>query len=278
LAAFYRRIQIGHVEAGLRTADKWQPSRKRSTAAGALSPTCTLPLPSNPPEPAAEYPRRNRARHRQPVIDALQTVAALPPPPKLPPSSKIGRPTPSDHPSSLWGRRGEGPRLRSSPLTAANFGQPLENICAALALAETYGDALRIVYPVHLNPNVQEPVYRLLRRHSQPVPAAAAGLLAARAPDEAPPGADRSGGLQEEAPGLGVPVLVMRAVTERPEGVQAGTVRLVGADRQRIVSETRRLLDDPAAHAAMAQAINPYGDGKAAGRIVQAILDYRPCN
>jgi UDP-N-acetylglucosamine 2-epimerase len=83
-----------------------------------------------------------------------------------------------------------------------------------------------------------------------------------------------SGGLQEEAPGLGVPVLVLRETTERPEGVQAGTVRLVGTDPVRIVAEARRLLDDPAAHAAMAHAVNPYGDGQAAGRIVRAIMNY----
>jgi UDP-N-acetylglucosamine 2-epimerase (non-hydrolysing) len=84
-----------------------------------------------------------------------------------------------------------------------------------------------------------------------------------------------SGGLQEEAPGLGVPVLVMRQVTERPEGVEAGTVELVGTDRETIIRETRRLLDDPVAHNYMAQAINPYGDGHASERIVQAILDYK---
>ena len=83
-----------------------------------------------------------------------------------------------------------------------------------------------------------------------------------------------SGGIQEEAPGLGVPVLVLRSVTERPEGVQAGTVRLVGADPDVIVAEARRLLDDRQAYAAMAQAVNPYGDGHAAERIVQAILQY----
>ena len=129
------------------------------------------------------------------------------------------------------------------------------------------------MYPVHLNPNVQEPVYRLLN-----------GLpnLFLLPPLDYLPLVNLmrrstlvltdSGGLQEEAPGLGVPVLVMRQVTERPEGVQAGTVRLVGSDQALIVSETRRLLDDPAAYAAMAQAVNPYGDGKAAGRIVNAIL------
>jgi UDP-N-acetylglucosamine 2-epimerase len=83
-----------------------------------------------------------------------------------------------------------------------------------------------------------------------------------------------SGGLQEEAPGLGVPVLVLREVTERPEGIEAGTVRLVGTDRERIVNEARRLLDDSEAHAEMARAVNPYGDGCAAERIVKAILAY----
>ncbi len=83
-----------------------------------------------------------------------------------------------------------------------------------------------------------------------------------------------SGGIQEEAPGLGVPVLVLRQVTERPEGVQSGTVRLVGTDPEAIVTEARRLLDDPQAHAAMAQAVNPYGDGHAAERIVEAILQW----
>jgi UDP-N-acetylglucosamine 2-epimerase len=84
-----------------------------------------------------------------------------------------------------------------------------------------------------------------------------------------------SGGLQEEAPSLGAPALVMRDVTERPEGVQAGTVRLAGTDTQRIISETRRLLDDPSAYAAMARAVNPYGDGHAAERIVRAILEFK---
>jgi UDP-N-acetylglucosamine 2-epimerase (non-hydrolysing) len=155
-----------------------------------------------------------------------------------------------------------------------NFGQPLLNICSALKeLANIYQDDIRIVYPVHLNPNVQEPVHRILgnlpnvilldpldylpmvqlMRHSSLV-------------------LTDSGGLQEEAPAFGVPVLVMRAVTERPEGVLAGTVRLVGTDQQEIVTQARRLLDDPQAYVAMAQAINPYGDGKAAMRIVNAIL------
>jgi UDP-N-acetylglucosamine 2-epimerase len=150
----------------------------------------------------------------------------------------------------------------------------LEDICTALeSLAQSYGDALRIVYPVHLNPNVQEPVYRRLSGFANihllpPLDY----LPMVHFMQRSTLVLTDSGGLQEEAPGLGVPVLVMRQVTERPEGVEAGTVRLVGTDPQRIVAETRRLLDDPQAHAAMAQAINPYGDGHAAPRIVQALL------
>ena len=158
-----------------------------------------------------------------------------------------------------------------------NFGQPLLDICAAFRqLAERYRGRVHFVYPVHLNPNVQEPVYRLLGDIPNftllpPLDYLPMVHMMKRSrlllTD--------SGGLQEEAPGLGVPVLVLREVTERPEGVESGTVRLVGTDTQRIVAEASRLLDDPAAHAAMAQSVNPYGDGRAAERIVNAILAYK---
>ena len=280
LAAFYRRIRVGHVEAGLRTDDKWQPFPEEINRriASVIADLHFAPT---------EQSRQNLLRENippasvivtgNPVIDALQTVAALPPTPEIIALFEtIGLP-PSSLPSPSGGGAGGEGHPRLILVTAhrrENFGRPLENICAALRqLAETYGDALRIVYPVHLNPNVQEPVYRLLD-----------GLpnLFLLPPLDYLPLVNLmrrstlvltdSGGLQEEAPGLGVPVLVMRQVTERPEGVQAGTVRLVGSDQALIVSETRRLLDDPAAYAAMAQAVNPYGDGKAAGRIVNAIL------
>ena len=132
---------------------------------------------------------------------------------------------------------------------------------------------MRLVYPVHLNPNVQEPVYRLLGQVSNITLLDPLDYLPlVQLMKHASLVLTDSGGLQEEAPGLGVPVLVMRAVTERPEGIQAGTVKLVGTDPQRIFIEAQRLLDDPAAHAQMAKAVNPYGDGHAAGRIVGAIL------
>ena len=274
LAAFYRGIRVGHVEAGLRSADKWQPfpeeiNRRVASVAADLhfAPT--------------EWSRQNLLRENipadqilvtgNPVIDALQTVASLPPTPEIIELfTRLGlSPLPA-------GRAEVGPRLLL--VTAhrrENFGQPLEDICTALeSLAREYGDTLRIVYPVHLNPNVQEPVYRRLSGianiHLLPpldyLPMVHFMRRAALVLTD-------SGGLQEEAPGLGVPVLVLRQVTERPEGVDAGTVRLVGTDPRRILAETRRLLDDPQAHAAMAQAINPYGDGHAAPRIVQALLN-----
>ncbi|HSQ17633.1 MAG TPA: UDP-N-acetylglucosamine 2-epimerase (non-hydrolyzing), partial [Anaerolineales bacterium] len=280
LAAFYRRIRVGHVEAGLRTDDKWQPfpeeiNRRVASVAADLhfAPT--------------EWSRQNLLRENipteqiivtgNPVIDALRVVAALPETEQVREIWKrVGgtqNPTPDPSPE----RGGEkSPRLvLVTAHRRENFGQPLEDICTALeSLAESYGEALHIVYPVHLNPNVQEPVYRRLSRIANihllpPLDYLPMVHLMKRATLVL----TDSGGLQEEAPGLGVPVLVMRQVTERPEGVEAGTVRLVGTDPQRIVSETRRLLDDPQAHAAMAHAVNPYGDGHAAPRIVQALLN-----
>jgi UDP-N-acetylglucosamine 2-epimerase (non-hydrolysing) len=156
-----------------------------------------------------------------------------------------------------------------------NFGAPLEHICSSLKqLSEIYQDSIRIVYPVHLNPNVQQPVHRILDGISNLILLEPMDYLPmVQLMRHASLVLTDSGGLQEEAPAFGVPVLVMRQVTERPEGVQAGTVRLVGTDTQEILSQARHLLDDPQAYAQMAHAANPYGDGKAAPRIVNAILE-----
>jgi len=278
LAAYYHHIRVGHVEAGLRTYDKWQPFPEEINRRLASVVTDLHFAPT-------EWARQNLLRENipahqvvvtgNPVIDALYAVVKLPPTPDvLELFNRLG----IAYQSSTTKSAGSQEKPRLVLVTAhrrENFGQPLENICAALdMLARTYGDAIRIVYPVHMNPNVQEPVHRLLggipnitllppldylpmvhlMRH-------AAIVLT------------DSGGLQEEAPALGKPVLVMRAVTERPEGMEAGTVRLVGTDTAQIVSQARNLLDDPVAYLSMAQAINPYGDGKAAPRIVQAIVD-----
>jgi len=271
LLAYYHQIRVGHVEAGLRTGDKWQPfpeeinRRVASTVADLhFAPT--------------DWARGNLLREGvaedrilvtgNPVVDALKMVADMPPTIEV---------------VSLLEKLGQTQSLSNRPrlvmVTAhrrENFGQPLVDICDALrCLAKIYRDEVQFVYPVHLNPNVVEPVYRLLKeipnftllpplnylpmihllKHTN--------LLLTD-----------SGGLQEEAPGLGVPVLVMRRVTERPEGIEAGTVRLVGTTSERIISEARKLLDNPQEYARMAQAVNPYGDGHAAGRIVRAIIDY----
>jgi len=172
----------------------------------------------------------------------------------------------------------ESPEARVILVTAhrrENFGAPLRDICRALReLAERYADAIRIVYPVHRNPNVWGPVHELLGG----VP-----NITLRPPLDYLPNLQLmkraylvitdSGGMQEEAPGLGIPALVLRDVTERPEGVATGALRIVGTDRARIVAEASRLLDDRAAYELMARAENPFGDGHAAERIVASLLD-----
>ncbi len=264
MMAYYHRIKVGHVEAGLRTGDKWQPfpEEVNRKVAGVVADLHFAPT---------EWARQNLLREGvppqnvvvtgNPVIDALQIVAARPYDPQSGPLADLP----------------EGRRLvLVTAHRRENFGEPLENICRALSqLAEIYQDEVQFVYPVHPNPNVKEPVHRLLGEIPNITLLPPLDYLpwihlmkrsALMLTD--------SGGLQEEAPGLGVPALVLRAVTERPEGVEAGTVRLVGTDTETIIAETRRLLDDPQAHAEMARAVNPYGDGHAAERIVQALLDF----
>lgn len=265
LLAYYHRIQIGHVEAGLRTGDKWQPFPEEINRhiAGVLADLHFAPT---------KWARHNLLQENvpderivvtgNPVIDALQWVAQQP--------FDIQK---LNIPALMQ------PEIDLVLVTAhrrENFGQPLENICLALRqLAERYLERIHLVYPVHLNPNVQEPVHRILGgipNISLLPPLDYLPLV--HLLKHARLVLTDSGGLQEEAPSLGVPVLVMRQKTERPEGIEAGTVRLVGTDTERILSEATRLLDNPQAHAEMAQAINPYGDGHAAERIVQAILDF----
>lgn len=157
-----------------------------------------------------------------------------------------------------------------------NFGVGFENICRAVRdLAKNFRD-VDFLYPVHLNPRVREPVSRILSGLAnvhliEPQSYRPFVWLMGRAylivTD--------SGGIQEEAPSLGKPVLVMRDTTERPEAVEAGTAKLLGADRERIVEGVGRLLSDPAAHAAMADARNPYGDGSASAAIVDALLAFK---
>ncbi|MBM4431604.1 MAG: UDP-N-acetylglucosamine 2-epimerase (non-hydrolyzing) [Chloroflexi bacterium] len=261
LCANYHRVQVGHVEAGLRSFDRANPFPEEMNRVVADQISDLLFAPT-------AQARQNLLREGVPesrivvtgntVIDALLAVASQP-----------WQPPEGDPLRQLDSAR------RWALVTAhrrENLGAPLRDICTALRTLAGRGD-VQVIYPVHLNPGVWGPVHEFLGD----VP----GVLLL------PPVDYRclvyllqkshlvltdSGGIQEEAPSLGVPVLVLREVTERPEGVAAGTARLVGTEPQRIVAEAARLLDDAAAHRAMAQAANPYGDGQAAQRIVQALL------
>ncbi len=271
LLTFYHRVRFGHVEAGLRTGDKWRPFPEEINrrVAGVVADLHFAPT---------EQARQNLLREGvpaedvvvtgNPVIDALQWVAQQPyPEARL---HALGLP-----PDVVSGRK---PLILITAHRRENFGRPLENICLAIRnLAAAYRDRYHFVYPVHLNPHVRGPVHRLLAGIPnlsllEPLDYLTFVQMLKRAVLVL----TDSGGLQEEAPGLGVPVLVLRTVTERPEGVAAGTVQLVGTDPQRIESAARRLLDDPAAYQAMARAVNPYGDGRAAERIVQALEERSP--
>lgn len=267
LLAYYHRVRVGHVEAGLRTGDKWQPFPEEINrrVAGVTADLHFAPTAWSAGNLLREGVSSEAIRVTgNPVIDALQMTAARPPSPEVERlTSELGLRDPDRRLVLVTAHRRE------------NFGRPLERICTALrCLAEAYPE-VRFVYPVHLNPHVQEPVYRLLGGIPNfsllpPLDYLPLVHLLKRATLLL----TDSGGLQEEAPGLGVPVLVLREVTERPEGVEAGTVKLVGADSARILNEARQLLDDPQAHAAMAQAVNPYGDGRAAERIVESLLEF----
>lgn len=193
-----------------------------------------------------------------PVIDAVRQVAGLPYDPTSGPLKHVP-----------WDRR----IILVTAHRRENFGKPMENICLALReVARSYAGQVQVVYPVHLNPNVREPVYRLLGTESNVTLTGPLDYLAlVYLMKQARLILTDSGGIQEEAPGLGKPVLVLREVTERPEAVEAGTVRLVGTDFGQITAWVRTLLDDQAAYQQMAQAVNPYGDGYAAERIVRAI-------
>lgn len=265
LAAFYAHVPVGHVEAGLRTGNMAAPWPEE------MNRRLTTPLASLHFAPTA------RARDNlltegvndgsihvtgNTVIDALLTVTdaiSADPDLKLSLASRFPFLDPNKRMILVTGHRRE------------SFGEGFEQICRAVREIASRGDT-QIIYPVHLNPSVQEPVRRLLGDRPgihliQPQDYLPFVYLMSHAHIII----TDSGGIQEEAPSLRKPVLLMRDTTERPEAVAAGTVRLVGADSGRISSELFRLLDDQAAYNAMAQGHNPYGDGKAAQRIAHAI-------
>lgn len=257
LASFYLGIPFGHVEAGLRTGDMRRPfpEEMNRVLAGRLAQWHFAPTESS---------RANLLREGTPdaqihvtgntVIDALHTVAARTPASEARPGRRL---------VLVTAHRRE------------SFGDPLvEALRAIRELVERNPD-VDVLYPVHRNPNVVGPVEQILGDHprirlTEPldyVPFVAAMKSAHLILTD-------SGGVQEEAPALGKPVLVMRAETERPEAVAAGVVKLVGTDGARILAEAQRLLDDEAAYREMAKGVSPYGDGHAAGRIVDVLRQY----
>lgn len=266
LAAFYARIPVGHVEAGLRTGDidaPWPEEMNRRL----VTPLARLhfaPSPHAKDNLMAEGVEQDRIYVTgNTVVDTLlQTVARIQGDRKL--SAKLDSKFPYMEPSKrlilVTGHRRE------------SFGQGFENICRALERISEL-DNVQIVFPVHLNPNVQEPVRRLLgdlpNVHLIPpldyLPFVHLMRRATLILTD-------SGGIQEEAPSLGKPILVLREVSERPEGISAGTARLVGTDPEVIYKAAAELLHSPAAYAAMSRARNPYGDGSASRRIAEHIV------
>jgi UDP-N-acetylglucosamine 2-epimerase (non-hydrolysing) len=257
LGCFYRDIPFGHVEAGLRTFDVRNPFPEEFNR---VAVTRLAQLHFCPTAAARD---NALAEHAAPagvhltgntVVDALQhTVEKL----KSRPATNTG------HDILVTAHRRE------------NFGAPLANICAALIDLCREFPGLRILYPVHPNPNVRDTVNRLLDGHPQielTAPLAYPELVAAM--QRAKVILTDSGGIQEEAPALAKPVLVLRAATERPEAVALGVARIVGTDRSAIVGETRRLLLDRDHYARMASGGSPYGDGHAASRIATIVRSY----
>ena len=265
LAAYYQRFPVAHVEAGLRSHNPWHPYPEEFNRrlADALSTLHLAPTEGARRNLLAEGIPAERIRVTgNTVIDALLDVAARPY--DFARGPLAGLPLDSRRIVLVTTHRRE------------SFGAPLRALCHAIRqLAERYPRDVEVVLPVHLNPNVQKPVREELGRAAnvallEPLDYEPLVHLMKRATLIL----TDSGGLQEEAPSLGVPVLVLRRVTERPEGVEAGAARVVGTDTETIVAAAVRLLENPEEHRRMAQVRNPYGDGQASRRILEALRSF----
>jgi len=266
LAAYYQKIAVGHVEAGLRTGNIYSPwpEEMNRRLASAITRYHFAPTELSKQNLLNEgVDEKSILVTGNTVIDALLDVV------QKVRSDKVLQAKMAERFSFL---SKEKRLVLVTGHRRENFGEGFENICRALREISEIHDDVEVIYPVHLNPNVQEPVKRILN---------GVGNVHLIEPQDYLPFVylmDRayliitdSGGVQEEAPSLGIPVLVMRDTTERPEAVEAGTVKLVGTDAEKIVSEASRLLEDKDAYDSMSRAHNPYGDGHACGRIVKAL-------
>ncbi|MBB3015423.1 non-hydrolyzing UDP-N-acetylglucosamine 2-epimerase [Cupriavidus alkaliphilus] len=267
LAAFYQRIKVGHVEAGLRTGDLYSPWPEEGNRklTGTLTEVHFAPTEQSRDNLLAENVQPGRILVTgNTVIDALLMVQQ-----RLDRDGRLIREMQDAFPQLQDGRR----IVLVTAHRRENFGQGIKEICDAIRLLASNFADVDFVYPVHLNPQVKEPARRFLSGINN------VHLLA---PQDYLPFVylmsratvilTDSGGIQEEAPSLGKPVLVMRDTTERPEAVAAGTVRLVGANAKRIVAACSELLEDAQRYNEMARAHNPYGDGRACDRIVDHLV------
>lgn len=266
LAAFYHKIAVGHVEAGLRTGDKYSPfpEEMNRSMVGRLADLHFCPTESNRQNLLSEGIEKGVFVTGNTVIDALQTTV---------------RPEFQFSTQELNELDPDRKLIVVTCHRRENYGAPMEQIMAALSqLAKTYRNQIELVYPVHLSPVVREAAARNLSglpnvHLIDPLQADEMHNLMARSymilTD--------SGGLQEEAPALGKPVLVLRRETERPEAVAAGTVRIAGTEKERIFMLASELIESRAAYDRMAHAVNPYGDGRACERIADGILYHFGC-
>ena len=266
LAAFYLRIPVGHVEAGLRTRDRYNPFPEEINRrlVGVLATYHFAPTQTAKEALLAEgVPSDSIVVTGNTVVDALYWI--------------LGQP-PSERSRQIFDELGLlGDKDCKIVLVTAHrresFGQRFESLCRGLRRLVERNPDVYLIYPVHMNPNVRGPVYRILTGHErirliEPLPYE----TFVRLMDVAYIVLTDSGGIQEEAPVLGKPVLVLREKTERPEVIDAGVAKLVGTDEERIVDEAERLLYDAGAYRAMAKAGSLFGDGHAAERIVQTLL------
>ena len=266
LAAFYQRIPVGHVEAGLRTGDlssPW-PEEGNRTLTGHLATYHFAPTETSRQNLLRENIADNRITVTgNTVIDALVWVRD-----RVLSDEALHNELTQRYPFLANGKK----MILVTGHRRESFGRGFEQICHALAEIAANNPDVQIVYPVHLNPNVSEPVKRILGHVENVILIEPQDYLPfVWLMNRAWLILTDSGGIQEEAPSLGKPVLVMREMTERPEAVSAGTVCLVGTDSQRIVNEVTRLLQDESAYQAMSRAHNPYGDGHACHRILSAL-------
>ncbi|HDR8120969.1 TPA: UDP-N-acetylglucosamine 2-epimerase (non-hydrolyzing) [Bacillus cereus] len=260
LAAFYNQIPVGHVEAGLRTWDKYSPypEEMNRQLTGVMADLHFSPTAKS----ATNLQKENKDESRifitgNTAIDALQTTVK----------------ETYSHP--VLERLGNDRLVLMTAHRRENLGEPMRNMFRAIKRLVDKHEDVQVVYPVHMNPVVREIANEILGEHNrihliEPLDVIDFHNVAARSylmlTD--------SGGVQEEAPSLGVPVLVLRDTTERPEGIEAGTLKLAGTDEETIFGLADELLSDKEAHDKMAKASNPYGDGRASERIVEAILQH----